>query len=188
VLTAGLLEGTIMTENERFRQMLFETVRGLRLEVLEKQSRHVSIGDLLFDRGDTALFYGFGEGSTCYNNVLVIGDVRVGRNTWIGPNVVLDGSGGLSIGDNCSISAGVQIYSHHTLRRTLSGGSSEIERKPTTIGNNVYIGPNAVLEMGLVIGDEAVIGALTFVNKDVPARGKQFGSANGRSFGEVSDR
>lgn len=177
-----------MTDNEKFRQMLFEAVRGLRLEVLEKHSRHVSIGDLLFDRLDTALFYGFGEGSTCYNNVLVIGDVRVGKNTWIGPNVVLDGSGGLAIGDNCSISAGVQIYSHHTLKRTLSGGDSEIERKPTTIGNNVYIGPNAVVEMGSVIGDDAVIGALTFVNKDVPARGKLLGSAKASSLGEVSDR
>jgi acetyltransferase-like isoleucine patch superfamily enzyme len=170
----------ILTENEKFREMLFEAFRGLRLEVLQKQSRHVSIGDLLFDRSNTALFYGFGEGSTCYNNVLLIGDVSVGKNTWIGPNVVLDGSGGLSIGDNCSISAGVQIYSHHTVKRTLSGGAAEIERKPTAIGNNVYIGPNAVVEMGVVIGDDAVIGALTFVNKDVPAGGKQFGSANGR--------
>jgi acetyltransferase-like isoleucine patch superfamily enzyme len=177
-----------MTENEGFRHLLFDAVRDLRREVLEKHSRHVSLGDLLFDRGDTAEFYGFGEGSTCYNNVLVIGDVRVGKNTWIGPNVVLDGSGGLSIGDNCAISAGVQIYSHHTLMRTLSGGNLEIERKPTTIGNNVYIGPNSVVQMGSVIGDEAVIGALTFVNKDVPARGKIFGSANGRSLDETSDR
>ena len=33
-----------------------------------------------------------------YDSVLVIGDVQVGKNTWIGPFVVLDGSGGLEIG------------------------------------------------------------------------------------------
>lgn len=44
-----------------------------------------------------------------YNNVLVLGRVKVGRNTWIGPGCILDGSGGdLQIGDWCSISAGVR--------------------------------------------------------------------------------
>ena len=31
--------------------------------------------------------------------IMIIGDVKVGKNTWIGPNVILDGSGGLEIGD-----------------------------------------------------------------------------------------
>lgn len=44
-----------------------------------------------------------------YNNVLVLGRVNVGRNTWMGPECILDGSGGdLQIGDWCSISAGVR--------------------------------------------------------------------------------
>ena len=55
------------------------------------------------------------RGTSCYNNVLIIGDVKVGKNTWIGPNVILDGSGGLEIGDFVSISAGVQIYTHDSL-------------------------------------------------------------------------
>lgn len=44
-----------------------------------------------------------------YDNVLVLGRVKVGRNTWIGPGCILDGSGGdLQIGDCCSISVGVR--------------------------------------------------------------------------------
>ena len=59
-----------------------------------------------------------------YDNVLVLGDVIVGRNTWIGPGCILDGSGGgLEIGDWCSISAGVQIYTHNTVNRSISLGS-----------------------------------------------------------------
>ena len=93
-------------------KLLQNLIKKLRLQMKDKFNRHVSIQDLLSDRWETAEFYGFGKGSSCYNNVLILGDVKVGRNTWIGPNVILDGSGGLEIGDFVSISAGVQIYTH----------------------------------------------------------------------------
>lgn len=140
-------------------------------------NRHVSIPDLLSDRWETARFYGFGDGSSCYNNVLILGDVQVGRHTWIGPNVVLDGSGGgLQIGDYCSISAGVQIYTHHTVDWSTSLGTEPVATKPTRIGNGVYVGPNSVIQLGCTIGDRAVIGAMSFVNRDVPAGGKGHGA------------
>jgi acetyltransferase-like isoleucine patch superfamily enzyme len=155
---------------------LQDEITQLRMELFKKYKRHVSMADLIMDRWETAKFYGFGEGSSCYNNVLILGDVKVGKNTWIGPNVVLDGSGGLEIGDFVSISAGVQIYSHHTVRWSNSLGVSDIERKSTKVGSGVYIGPNVVIQMGVEIGDKAIIGALTFVNKDVPAQSKVIGS------------
>lgn len=147
-----------------------------RLEMKDKFDRHISIQDLLSDRWETAKFYGFGEGTSCYNNVLIIGDVEVGENTWIGPNVILDGSGKLKIGDYCSISAGVHIYTHHTVKWANSFGKEDIERKPSVIGSGVYIGPNSVIQMGVSIGDKAVIGALSFVNKDIPAEGRWLGA------------
>ena len=140
-------------------------------------NRRVSIGDLLSERADNAAAYGFGEGSTMYDNVLVLGDVRVGRNTWIGPGCILDGSGGhLQIGDWCSISAGVQIYTHHTVNRSISLGEKPIDYAPTRIGDGVYIGPNAIIQMGSTIGDKAIIGANSLVNRNIPAGAKAFGS------------
>ena len=53
--------------------------------------------------------------------------------------------------------------------QTLSSGALEIERQPVKIGNNVYIGPHAVISKGVSIGDCCVIGAGTFVNRDVPS-------------------
>jgi acetyltransferase-like isoleucine patch superfamily enzyme len=139
--------------------------------------RRVSVGDLLTERDENAAAYGFGEGSTMYDNVLVRGDVKVGRDTWIGPGCILDGSGGLlEIGDWCSISAGVQIYTHHTVRRSISLGAEPLDCAPTKIGNGVYIGPNAVVQMGVTIGDKAIVGANSFVNQDIPANSKAFGS------------
>jgi acetyltransferase-like isoleucine patch superfamily enzyme len=149
------------------------------LTVRKKQlfNRRVSIGDLLTERADNAAAYGFGEGSTMYDNVLVRGDVKVGRNTWIGPGCILDASGGdLVIGDWCSISAGAQIYTHHTVNRSISLGEEPIDGAPTKIGDGVYIGPNAIVQMGVTIGDRAVIGANSFVNRDIPAGARAFGS------------
>ena len=104
---------------------------------MAEHRRSVSFGDTFTDRWERARFHGFGEGSSCYDNVLILGDVQVGKHTWIGPNVVLDGSGGLTIGDYCSISAGVQIYTHHTMRWSTSLGKEPPERKPTAIGSGV---------------------------------------------------
>ncbi len=92
-----------------------------RREVHAKYLRSLPLADYVVDRWEKARELGFGEGSSIYDSVLVLGDVRVGANTWIGPFVVLDGSGGLAIGSNCSISAGVQVYSHDSVAWALSG-------------------------------------------------------------------
>ncbi|MGE4279571.1 MAG: DapH/DapD/GlmU-related protein [Magnetospirillum sp.] len=151
-------------------------IRRLATEMRSKYNRKVSLGDLLTDRWQNARDYGFGAGSSCYDNVLILGDVRVGENTWIGPNCILDGSGGpLIIGDWCSISAGVQIYTHDTVRRSTSLGSNPIDKAPVTIGSGVYIGPNSVVSKGVTIGDKAVIGAMSLVNTPIPAESRAWG-------------
>lgn len=148
----------------------------LRTKMKEEFNRHVSFGDLFTDREETARVNGFGEGTTCYDNVLILGDVRVGKNTWIGPNCVLDGSGGkLVIGDYCSISAGVQIYTHNTVKWANSLGCDPVDTGSTVIGSGVYIGPQSVIQMGVNIGDCSVIGACSFVNQDFPANSRAWG-------------
>ena len=156
-------------------QKLSSELKKLRSKMYENFGRHVSIQDLLADRWETAAFNGFGEGSSCYNNVLIIGNVKVGKKCWIGPNVVLDGSGGLEIGNYCSISAGSQIYSHDTVQWSTSMGKEQVERKKTKIGDGVYIGPNCIITMGVTIGHKAVIGASSFVNSNVGANQRAFG-------------
>lgn len=165
-MTTSADEQSVQALGTGLRRLLAE----LRDTMKSRHNRRVSIPDLLSDRWENARHYGFGEGSSCYDNVLILGAVRVGKHTWVGPNVVLDGSGGgLSIGDHCSISAGVQIYTHHTVRRATSLGVAPIDTAPTVIGDGVYIGPNSVIQMGTHIGDRAIIGAMSFVNRDVPA-------------------
>jgi acetyltransferase-like isoleucine patch superfamily enzyme len=137
-------------------------------EFLSKLNRSLPFNDLVFDRWEKAKSLGFGEGSSIYDNCLVFLPITVGKNVWIGPNTVLDGSGTLTIGDNCTISVGVQIYTHDNVLQTLSGGELPIDRAPVAIGNNVYIGPNAIIAKNISIGNNCVIGAQTFVNKSIP--------------------
>lgn len=138
--------------------------------------RTLPFGDYVVDRWEKARALDFGEGSSIYDSAHVFGDVTVGRNTWIGPFTILDGSGGLEIGNNCTVSAGVQIYTHDTVEWAVSGGEAAYVRAPTSIGNNCYIGPNAVIAKGVTIGDGTIVGANSLVLKDVPAGSKVAGS------------
>lgn len=134
----------------------------------EEYNRTLPLAELLTDRWEKAQFLGFGVGTSIYDSAIVIGDVSVGENSWIGPNVMLDGSGGLSIGSHCSISMNVQIYSHDTINSAVSGGVEPYEYAMTKIGDNCYIGPNTVIQKGVMIGDRVVIGANSYVNIDLP--------------------
>jgi acetyltransferase-like isoleucine patch superfamily enzyme len=164
---------TSMSISKNEISSLYEELR----DQLKRQfNRTVSFGDYFTDRWERSRYEGFGEGTSVYDNVLILGDVRVGRHTWIGPNVILDGRGSLQIGDYCSISAGVQIYTHDTVRWSTSLGKTAIETRPTLIGSGVYLGPGSIVQMGVKIGDQAIIGALSFVNRDVPPRARAYGS------------
>ena len=59
-----------------------------------------------------------------------------------------------TIGENCRLSQGVTI-----------GGAAGLEHKGPTIGNNVFIGPGAVIIGDIEIADGIAIGANSFVNR-----------------------
>lgn len=158
----------IVREARRLYETLRSAMRG-------QWQRDLPLEELLFDRWERAKSLGFGDGTSVYHSSHIYGEVRVGVGTWIGPFTILDGTGGLSIGDHCSISAGVQIYSHDTVRWALSGGQAEYERSPVAIGNNCYIGSGAVIAKGVTIGMSSVIGAGSFVNRDIAPYTVAFG-------------
>ena len=145
-------------------------------EMRQQWDRSLPLADLIVDRWERARMLGFGEGSSIYDGSVVLGDVAVGCHTWIGPFTVLDGSGGLRIGSHCSISAGVQIYTHDSVRKAVSGGIDSIERARTWIGDRCYLGPNVIVAMGVTIGDGCVIGANSLVLEDLPAGSRAFGT------------
>lgn len=159
-------------------KLLFKSIKKLIISlIIQKKKaydRFLSIPDYFVDRWERAELMGFGKGTSVYDSCLVLGDVKVGENTWVGPYTILDGSGGgLKIGNNCSVSAGVHIYTHNSVDNTING--EPVKHAPVDIGNNVYIGPNTVIAMGVKIGNRVVIGANSFVDRDIPDNTKTFG-------------
>jgi acetyltransferase-like isoleucine patch superfamily enzyme len=147
-----------------------------RREIRERFARDLPFAEQVVDRWERATALGFGEEASIYDSAIVIGDVSVGKRTWIGPWTLLDGSGGLKIGDNCSISAGVQIYTHDSVRWALSNGAVEYERSPVSIGSQTYIGPGTIVARGVAIGSHCLVGANSVVNKNVPDYSIAWGS------------
>ena len=140
-------------------------------ELRAEFDRSLPFADGLFDRWERAKRLGFGEGTSIYNSAVIFGDVGVGKNTWIGPYVLIDGSGGsLRIGDWCSISAGVHIYTHDTVLWSLSGGREERRTGAVTIGDCCYFGGQSAIVRGVTIGRQCVIAANSLVNRDVADR------------------
>jgi len=159
-----------MNSTDVLRKSILELYKWLRKGMRQKWKRDLPFEEMIFDRWERAENIGFGEGSSIYHNSYVYGDVTVGKNSWIGPFTVLDGSGSLIIGDYCSISAGVHIYTHDTVKWALSGGKAEYEQAPVRIRNYCHIGAQTVIAKGVTIGDHCVIGACSFVNRDIPSR------------------
>jgi acetyltransferase-like isoleucine patch superfamily enzyme len=154
-------------------------------ELRERFDRSLPFGDTLGDRWDRAARLGFGSEASIYDSAIVLGDVRVGAHTWIGPFTVLDGSGGgLEIGAWCSISAGVHLYTHDTVLWALSAGIQPRRTAPVAIGDCCYIGSQSVVSAGVTIGTQCVVGANSFVDEEVPDRTVVAGSP-ARPIGRV---
>jgi len=132
-------------------------------QLISKYDRSLPYQDSVDDRWKRAIKLGFGKESSIYNSSFVYGKVQVGAKTWIGPNTLLDGTGILKIGSTCSISAGVQIYTHNTVNWALTGGVEKYIYGSVAIGNCCYIGPNVIITAGVTLGSHSIVGANSFL-------------------------
>jgi len=154
-------------------------------ELKAKWDRSLPFADGLFDRSERARRLGFADGASIYDSAFVFGAVSVGAKTWIGPWVMLDGSGGgIDIGSTCTISAGVQIVTHDTVLWALSGGTLPKSEGGVKIGSRTYVGSQSIIGRGVTIGEMVVVAANSFVNRDVSPR-TIVGGSPARPIGRV---
>lgn len=109
------------------------------------------------------------------NNMLR--NCKVGRWVFIGPNGTFNN---VEIGNYTCIAPSCQIggLEHPYWEASISPKLyiDNTPRKTTHIGHDVWIAANCIIRQGVTIGDGAVIGAGSFVNKDVPPYAIVFGS------------
>lgn len=89
---------------------------------------------------------------------------KVGRNVSLGLMVQLDVlfPGRITIGDDSIVGYGTTVLCHGYLH-------DESQHGPVTIGALASIGANCTILPGVTIGEGAVVGAMSLVNRDVPA-------------------
>ena len=98
---------------------------------------------------------------------LIAHGMKIGNHVHIMPGVFVDEAYAslISIGDNCKIASGVKILAHDaSMYRDL--GYAQIGR--VDIKENSFIAINAIILPGVTIGPNAIIGAGSVVNRDVP--------------------
>lgn len=99
--------------------------------------------------------------------------ISVGSGFSINTGALIDGRGGIEMGDNVMIGPyAVIVSSGHDFKQTAAPMSQRDHiPAPVTVGDNVWIGAHAVISGGVHIGTGSVVGAGAVVRRDVPENG-----------------
>jgi phenylacetic acid degradation protein len=132
------------------------------------------------------------ESSFIHPLAAITGNVIIGKDCYIGPGAALRGDWGkIIIEDGCNVQENCIIHMFPgvtvILKEAAHIGHGAIIHG-STIGKNCLIGMNAVLMDNVELGDDCIIGALTFIKQDekIPARSLVAGSP-GKIIKPVSD-
>ena len=93
-------------------------------------------------------------------------NLEIGRNVDIGSFTYLNAKRGIALGDYVQIGSHCSLYSISTI----DGKEGAI-----SIGKNAKVGSHSIIMPGVTIGDNSVIGAFSFVNKDIPPNAIAYG-------------
>ncbi len=106
------------------------------------------------------------ESYCCINNA--VGDVLIGNHTRIGIHNTIIGP--VTIGNHVNLAQGITVtaLNHNFIDTTLRIDEQGISTNPVVIGDDVWIGANAVILPGVTIGRHVVVAAGAVVTKDVP--------------------
>lgn len=106
------------------------------------------------------------ESYCCINNA--VGDVVIGDYTRIGIHNTIIGP--VCIGNHVNLAQGITVtaLNHNFEDKTKRIDEQGFSTKPVVIGDDVWIGANAVILPGVTIGKHCVVAAGAVVTKDVP--------------------
>ena len=112
-----------------------------------------------------------GKSVTIHPTVLIRGaeNIQIGDNSNINHGSEIYGAGGITIGQGTMLAYNVMVFSdsrHYKSQAPLKSLKGRI-KNPVVIGNDVWIGANAIIMPGIHIADHAIIAAGAVVTKSV---------------------
>ncbi len=109
-----------------------------------------------------------GDDSYIAGYAYVTGEIRIGSHSTINPYTVVRGT--VTLGDGVRIGAHASVlgFNHNSEDHTRPIWQQGVSAKGIVIGNDVWIGSNALVLDGVTIGSHCVIAAGAVVTKDVP--------------------
>jgi phenylacetic acid degradation protein/carnitine operon protein CaiE len=122
----------------------------------------------------------------------VTGNVIIGKNVYIGPGAAIRGDwGGIVIEDGCNVQENCTIHMFPGITVLLKEGAHIGHGAiihGAVIGKNCLVGMNSVVMDNVELGDESIVGALSFIKagEKVPPRSLMAGNP-ARIIKQVSD-
>ena len=111
------------------------------------------------------------ESSFVHPNATVTGNVIIGKDVYIGPGAAIRGDWGqIIIEDGCNVQENRTVHMFPGVTVRLMEGAHighGAVIHGATIGKNVLVGMNAVVMDRVTVGNNSIIGALTFVPADM---------------------
>lgn len=144
-----------------------------RIHIFTRRNNSIEIGDNVII---VSRFRSNPVGITnpCVLDTLMGGKIRIGSNVGMS-GVILASRSSITIGDFTQLGGNVRIFDHnyHSLnpenRRNGRLDAQDVRTASVVIGNDVFVGTNAMILKGVTIGDRAIIAAGSVVMTDVPA-------------------
>lgn len=107
------------------------------------------------------------ESSFVHPQAAVTGNVIIGRNVYIGPGAALRGDwGGIVVEDGCNIQENCTVHMFPGVTVLLQEGAHighGAVIHGARIGRNCLVGMNTVIMDEVELGDECIVGALSFI-------------------------
>jgi phenylacetic acid degradation protein len=132
------------------------------------------------------------ESSFIHPQSAVTGNVIIGKDCYIGPGAALRGDWGqIILEDGCNVQENCTVHMFPGVTVLLKEGSHighGAVIHGATIGKNCLVGMNAVLMDNVELGDESIVGALSFIKEGekIPARSVVVGNPS-KIIKQVSD-
>jgi len=107
-----------------------------------------------------------GKGVKIYGKIIIKypKNLKIGDYSTLNDGVLLNCKGGISIGKHCRLSSNSQL---HSTGLSIDEFPRTHKSKKIILKDNVWLGSSSVVTMGVVIGENSTVGALSLVNKNI---------------------